>query len=435
MEITLPHNFQPRNYQLSILKALDSDIKRAVWIVHRRGGKDKTLWNMMIKKAHERIGIYYYLLPTYAQARKIIWDGIDRDGFKFLDHIPDVLVKSKNIADMKIDLKCGSIIQLVGTDNYNSIVGTNPVGCVFSEFALQDPMAWGLIRPILAENDGWAVFNYTPRGKNHGWDLYNIAKQNNWFHEVLTVNDTKREDGTPVITPEMIEEERRTGMDEDLIQQEYFCSFSGAISGSYYGKQMKDLEAQGRMLKGLYEPTCRVQTWWDLGMDDSMSILFTQVIGREIRFIDYFESSGEGLAYYAKILADKPYVYECHNFPHDASVRELGTGKSREEVAKSLGIRPLKVVPRVEKKEDGIQAVRSILPRVWIDIEKCKRLIDALLNYSHEYDEKNKCWKPTPKHSWASHGNDSVQTFALGYKDVMIEQFSENESYSKYDLI
>src|SRR3990167_2019975 len=169
LEITLPYMFTPRDYQLPVLKALDSGYKRAVAVWHRRSGKDKVFLNYLIKSMYKRVGAYYYFFPTYRQGRKVIWQGMDRSGMRFIDHIPKALRKRTHDQDMIIETKNGSLLQVIGTDNIDAVVGSNPVGCVFSEWSLQDPSAWDFIRPILAENGGWAVFNYTPRGKNHGW--------------------------------------------------------------------------------------------------------------------------------------------------------------------------------------------------------------------------------------------------------------------------
>lgn len=414
------------------MKAIDNGAKRAVAVWHRRAGKDKVLINICAKKMMERVGSYYYFFPTYKQGKKILWNGVDRDGFKFTNHFPKELIKRIDNTEMLVEYVNGSIFQVIGTDNIDSIVGTNPVGCVFSEYSLQDPSAWDFMRPVLLENNGWAIFNYTPRGKNHGHRILETAKQNGWFWQVLTVKETYREDGSPIISMEMLDQERKEGMDEDLIQQEYFCSFNAAIQGSYYGKIMQDLEDHGRFQKGLYEPTLPVQTYWDLGMDDSMSITFIQEVGKEIRVIDYLEDSGEGLEYYAKTLREKPYTYDGFYYPHDAEVRELGTGKSRREVAENLGMRPLHVVQRPTQKEDGIQAVRSILPRMWFDSEKCLRLIDALKSYGKEFDEKNKVFKNHPKHDWSSHAADSVQTFALGHRKKVSNISTPKPRYDKF---
>jgi len=220
-EITIPFKFRPREYQLPLLKALDKGIKRAIIVWNRRSGKDKVCFNYMVKKACERVGTYFYFLPEYTQARKVIWDNIDNDGFKMLDHIPPELIKKTNDTTLKVELVNGSIIQLLGADTFSkSGVGTNPIGVVMSEYSVNDPEVWNFIRPILAVNGGWIIFNFTPRGQNHAFKLLEIAKDNpEWFTEVLTVNETK------VLSPEDIERERREGMSEAMIDQEYFCKF------------------------------------------------------------------------------------------------------------------------------------------------------------------------------------------------------------------
>jgi hypothetical protein len=227
--ITIPFNFTPRKYQAGLYNSIGSGYKRAVAVWHRRAGKDKTLLNLLVKEAHKRVGVYYYFFPTYNQGRKVLWDGIDRNGFRYMDHIPEALRENTNQAEMKIRLKCGSMIQIVGTDNIDAIMGTNPVGCVFSEYSLQSPAAWDLIRPILAENGGWAVFNYTPRGRNHGFELYEMARNNkDWYCEILTIEDTG---AVPVST---IQEEREAGMSEEMIEQEFYCSFNASLAKCFF---------------------------------------------------------------------------------------------------------------------------------------------------------------------------------------------------------
>jgi hypothetical protein len=373
----------------------------------------------MAKKMLEEVGSYYYLFPTYSQGRKILWEGIDRDGFRFLDHIPKELRANTNNQEMKIELLNGSIFRVVGTDNVDSIVGTNPIGCVFSEYSLQDPRAWDFIRPILAENGGWAVFNYTPRGANHGKQLFEMAEASEqWFTQKLTVDDTH------AIAQDILDNERsemimKTGNDA-LFMQEYYVSFDAPVEGSYYGQQLLQAEADGRITSIPYEPTVPVTTYWDLGMDDSMTIWFVQVVGRELRVIDYYENSGQGLPFYAMVLKDKGYFYGDVWMPHDAQVRELGTGKSRKEVAESLGLKPLNVTKRPDAKEDGIEAVRNILPRCWFDARRCEQGLNALRSYQKVFDDKNNVYRPTPLHNWASHGADAFQTFALSHRDPTV---------------
>lgn len=218
--IQLPFKFKPRDYQLPLLKAMDSGIKRAVIVWNRRAGKDKVCFNYMVKRAFERVGTYYYFLPEYSQAKKVIWNNIDNSGFPMLDHIPPEVIKAKNNTELKVELINGSIIQLIGADTFKeSGVGANPVGVVFSEYSITSPEAWKFVSPILAVNGGWAIFNYTPRGKNHAWELLQKARDNEkWFWEVLTIDDTK------VLSPEAFQEEKK-GNPEAFIQQEYYCSF------------------------------------------------------------------------------------------------------------------------------------------------------------------------------------------------------------------
>lgn len=414
MDITIPHNFKPRDYQLPLLQALDGKYKRAVCVWHRRAGKDKTLINIIAKKMFERVGAYYYFLPTYSQGKKIIWEGLDKNGFKFLDHIPEEVRKSTNNTEMMIETVNGSIFRVIGSDRIDSIVGTNPIGCVFSEYALQDPRAWDYIRPILAENGGWAVFNFTPRGDNHGKDLFDLAKSDPdfWFAQKLTVEDTHTIP-EKTLGREKREMFERTGNDA-LFMQEYYCSFDAPIEGAYYAVQMMNVQKEGRIQKLPYETNLKVHTAWDLGVGDSTAIWFFQSVGREIRLIDYYETSGEGLAHYAKVLQEKGYVYGDHIAPHDIEVRELGTGKSRLEVARDLGIR-FKIAPKMSL-DDGIQATRDILSRCYFDEEKCKQGINCLRSYHKAYDEKNGVYKSYPVHDWTSHGADAFRYLAVGFR-------------------
>lgn len=413
---TVPYKFEPRDYQVPLLHAMDIGFKRACVVWHRRSGKDKTLFaGLVVRKAFERRGTYFYFFPTFKQGRRILWDGMDRDGFPFLGHIPPRTIVAKNATDMRLQLINGSIIQVVGTDNIDSIVGTNPIGCVYSEFSLQDPRGWDFIRPILRENGGWAVFNFTPRGKNHAFLHWERAKRNpEWYTQLLTVDDTK------VLTLEDIEKERAEGMHEDLVQQEYYCSFEGSQEGAYFSSQLRKMNEEERITQVPFEPSVAVDTWWDLGMDDATAIVFTQNCGRELHIIDYFEDSGEGLPYYASILAEKAqengYHYGIHTLPHDAQVRELGTGRSRLITAMGLlGRDKVRCSPKPKTKADAIEGARSMLGISWVDVEKCAHFIDCLHSYRKEYDEKRKVFKNEPVHDWASHAADALQTCGMAH--------------------
>ena len=419
-DLILPHNFRPRNYQLPVLRALQDGIKRVIAVWHRRAGKEKTFINYSAHAAFQRVGTYYYVFPTYSQARKVLWDGIDKSGFPFMAHFPKEIVNRKNNSEMRLEFVNGSAFQLIGSDNIDSIVGTNPVGVVFSEFALQDPRAWDYLRPILRENDGWAAFDFTPRGKNHGYELYQMAKDNpEWFVSLLTVDDTG------ALTPEDIQAERDAGMSEELIQQEFYVSFEGVQFGAYFGKALKEAEDEGRVTEVRYEPGIGVETWWDLGIGDNTAIWFTQTIGREVRCIDYYENSGEGLPHYAKHLQQLPYVYSKHNAPFDIEVRELGSGRSRKETALSMGLK-FDTVPKLSF-EDGVEAARSFLARCWFDKERCARGLNCLASYHKEWDDKRMDWKSQPVHDWASHGADAFRYLAVGHKQAKAERAEKVE--------
>ena len=313
----------------------------------------------MLMRAIQKVGIYYYFFPHFSQGRKILWDGIDKAGFKFLDHIPkDLVAGDPNSTEMKVRLKNGSIVQVIGTNNYDSVVGTNPIGCVFTEYALQDPTAWQLIRPILTENEGWAVFVSTPRGNNHFKDIYDMAQTNpEWFCQKLGVKDTG------VLSEEDIQRERDAGMSEDFIEQEFNCSFTLGIEGSYYAKYLQEARDDGRVGNVPWDKQRQVCTAWDLGYGDSCAIIFYQIVGQEIHIIDYHEGSGEGLPYYAGILKDKPYIYGEHFAPHDIDSHAFSSGLSAREVGAGLGIRFITLPTLKLRLEDGIEAVRGLFPR------------------------------------------------------------------------
>ena len=420
MEITVPHHFEPRDYQVPILKAFDNGYKRILQLWHRRSGKDKVDINIVAKEMAKNVGIYYYLYPTYTQGRKALWDGMGKDGFKYLDHFPKELVDGKpNDTEMKLKYKNGSLFQVIGTDDVDRIVGTNPRGTVFSEYSLQNPKGWNYLRPILAENKGWAIFNYTPRGKNHGFDLYEMAKTNpKWFVQKLTVDDTHS------LTAEDIDEERKSGMTEDLIQQEYYCSFTASIQGAYYWKEYDEAEKKGRFTNVDYDPSVPVYTVWDLGISDSMAIGFYQVVGTEVHKIDYYEKSNEGFPHFVKILQDRKYVYGKHFAPPDIKARELSTGKTRQETAESLGIK-FEVVPNIGV-QNGIDAGRALFSRLWVDKEKCREWLNLIPQYTKEYDEDKKIFKDSPLHDWTSHGADEYR-----YASIVINKMTETSGKAK----
>ena len=260
MNITIPYKYKPRWYQEPFFDCLANGYKRAVAVWHRRAGKDKNFINMVTKEALKRKGAYYYLFPQHNQARKAIWKGMDRDGFPFMSHVPTEIIVRKSEQEMSIELINGSIIQLIGTDKIDTLMSTNPVGIVFSEYSLQNPDAWTFMRPILRENNGWAIFNFTPRGHNHGYDLYRMAKSNNrWFCELYTAcehpifNPGGEIPHTDILTAKDIDEEVEDGMSHEKVKQEFFCDFD--VSAGNILIPIQSIEsAYGRVISFHHQP-------------------------------------------------------------------------------------------------------------------------------------------------------------------------------------
>ena len=405
MELTLP--FEARHYQEPFLNHMLGGGLRAVLVWHRRAGKDLSAWTWTILAALQRVGTYHYMLPTYGQGRKIIWNGIDGHGRRFRDYLPGDLITNTHDTDMRIHLSNGSVIQVVGSDSVDSLVGTNPVGVVLSEYAIQNPRGWEYYTPILRENKGWAVFAYTPRGDNHGHKLYQSAlKLNNWFVSKLSILDTG------ILADSDLDEDRAIGIPEEVIQQEYYCSFSMTNAGAYFGKAMDRAEREGRIGNWTYDPRLPVHTAWDFGVNDSTAIWFLQLQGNEPWFIDYFEMNSEGLPYYAKELKRRDWLYGGHLAPHDVNVREFGSGVTRLETAAGLGI-SFEPVTRLSK-DSQIHAVHLLLPRARFNIHNCSSGIDALRAYERKWDSVNKVFLNKPDHNWASHCADALMTCAVG---------------------
>lgn len=455
VDLQLPLHYTARTYQYPFWSAMSAGCKRAALVWHRRAGKDKTAINWMIWSMLKRPGLYNYFFPTYKLGKRAIWDAIGADGRPFLSHFPTNLIVGKNETEMKITLavpgtthtkgcpdptRCTgahSIFQIIGADECDQTVpGTNPVGCVFSEYSLMDPKAWDYTRPILRENGGWAVFVYTPRGKNHGFKLWrNARKAGDWYTDMRTVRDTIRdgegEDGLPIVDDGGIQAERLAGMAEELIEQEFFCSFEGALVGAYYADAIKRAYEEQRIGSFEWNPMYAVDTAWDFGRDDATAIWLTQTINGRLHFIDYIEASSHGLDWYLALLKKKPYKYNRHYVPHDAKVHEYSTNKTRVQYAREQGFN-FEVVPKLSI-EEGINAGRMVFPLSRFDdteiesqiesenqgksvlYEGCARGMSALASYQREFDEDNATWRNQPKHDWASHGADAYRTRAIAF--------------------
>lgn len=421
LEITLPNQWQARPYQIPLWRFLREGGKRAVAVWHRRAGKDDIGLHWTCVALHKRVATYWHMLPEASQARKAIWEAINpHTGIRRINEaFPLELREVTRENEMLIRFKCGSTWQVVGSDNYDSLMGAPPVGIVFSEYAISKPAAWDFLRPILRENNGWALFIYTARGQNHGADLYNMALANpDWFCERLTVADT----GNVALA----DAERKDGMSESMIQQEYYCSFDAAVVGSYYGELLGAAEIEKRIGFMPYDAATLVTTAWDLGYGDDTSIWFAQLIGKEVRLIDYYENRGVGLDHYSKILNEKPYSYTRHLLPHDGSKGELIAGTTIIESAQKLLGKNVEVLPRISV-EDGINAARVLLPRCTFDATRCAAGLKALRLYRRAYDENRKVFSDKPLHDWTSHAADAFRYLAMGLKEPPTERKPREE--------
>lgn len=357
------------------------------------------------------------MLPEAAQAKKAIWEAVNpHTGKRRIDEaFPVELRETVRNDEMFIRFKNGSSWQVVGSDNYNSLVGSPPIGVVFSEWSLAKPDAWTYMRPILAENDGWAIFIWTPRGRNHAVRAFEAREQDpTWF----TLRSTARQTG--VFTEEQLVKERadlisEAGSEEEgdaKFRQEYLVDFDAAVPGSYYGPQIGKAREEGRVGSFPYDPALPVKTAWDIGVDDYTAVWFFQENGKQVRAIDYFETSGEGPESVKAFMQTKPYKYAFHYLPHDVMVREWGAGaKTRYQTLLELGIRPVRVGAAMDPAE-RINASRRLLPIVSFDAVACAVGLDRMRNYRKRWNASLMAYTG-PLHDENSHGADAFGEFAV----------------------
>lgn len=430
--VEIPHNFKQRDYQIPFwLRVQDEPIKRAVTVWHRRSGKDKTMLNAVLMQMLRRVGVYYYVFPEFNQGRKALWDNIDSQGFKTMNHIPLEIRKRTDQQQMLIEIANGSILQVIGASDIDRIVGTNPVGIIFSEYSLMSPAVIGYLLPIVNENNGFMWFNFTPRGDNHARTLWEQAQRNDdWFSQMVTVEDSK------VFNQAELDEIKQEYValygDEKLYNQEMLCSFDEAVQGSYYGDLLKQAELGGRIGASVpYRPEMPVNTYWDLGIGDATAIWFAQFDGSKVNLIDYMEANNKGLDHYVKALQNKAYIYGDHYAPHDIKIREYGSGLSRIETARGLGIN-FKITPKLSI-EDGINAARILLARSYFDNNEQVRLgLSCLKNYHRKYNEVTRVYDNKPLHDWSSNGADAFRYLAVAAKKQSAEGGVPTDDIPKY---
>ena len=380
----------------------------AVVVAHRRCGKTVACINDLIYRAlteEKENARYAYIAPYYAQAKSIAWD--------YLQRFAQPVMAKSNQSELWVELLNGARIKLFGADNPDSLRGLYLDGVVLDEYADMRPRMWGeIIRPLLADRLGWAVFIGTPKGHNAFYDVYNNATQNsNWFVKTLRASQTN-------LLPDSELKDAFQSMTEDQYLQEFECSFEAAIIGAYYGKEMRVITDGGRITKVDYDPLFPVHTAWDLGYSDDTAIWWYQVVHGEIRILEYHSSNGQPVAYYTGLIQSKDYIYGTHWLPHDARAKTLASGGKSiiEQISNKIPLESLKIVPNLSL-QDGIQASRLALMRAWFDADKCQDGLECLRQYQREYDEDKKMFRDKPRHDWTSHGADAFRMLSIAWSE------------------
>jgi phage terminase large subunit len=362
-----------------------------------------------VQQMVRRVGQYWHIFPHYSQARRSAWEGIRKDGVKFMDAFPASLIKRKLDQEMKIELVNGSIWQLVGSDKVDTLIGAGVAGIVFSEYAVCKPSAWHYLSPILKESGGWVVFNSTPRGHNHFHELYKTAEERSWFTQTLKHTDTK------VLSPTVMEDEIADGMPPETARQEYDCDWEAAPSGAIWA----DLLMQTKVEE--FEPEAgEIFTSWDLGHADATAIWFWMVRhGGGLDVLDYYENTRKPLSHYFDEVDRRPYSYRYHFLPHDARANTLQSSLSiMEQCVEHFTSAMVDITPNLSVA-DGIQAARWVLQRPIRFHKNAKNGLHVLQSYRYDYNEERKVYSNKPFHDWASHGSDAFRYLSVKARTMM----------------
>lgn len=398
-------------------------------VCHRRAGKTVSVINDQIKRAitlKRPDGRFGYIAPYRGQAKEVAWAYLKRFSQPLWGADPSE-------SDLRVTLLNGATLRLYGGDNPDAIRGGYFDDVVLDEFGDQRPSLWrDVVRPMLADRNGSATLIGTPKGKNEFWEVSRAAQLDpeNWYHMILPASISK-------ILPQSELDAMLLAMGTDRYMQELECSFEAAIHGAFYGEELRIAAEENRIRPIQVERAVRVHTAWDLGLRDSTAIWFIQCVGTERRLIDYCESSGVGLDYYVQQLEDRKrstknpsgYLYGTHYFPHDITVRELTSGRSRRETLEEMGVE-VTVVPQ-HNVLDGINATRRMLDHAFIDDERAFRGLECLRNYRREFNERLKDWSQNPLHDWSSHGADAIRQFAVGHDEPMPERQEDRHRRSR----
>jgi phage terminase large subunit len=404
-----------------MFKAMVDD-KNICAVIHRRAGKDIFSLQAWLLRGLRRVGTHVYLFPLHKQARSVIWQGLDFDGKPFMHAIPDALVSKKNEARMEIDLFNGSKLVLAGSNNYDGLMGTNPVTIIYSEFSLHNPLARQYLNPIIVQNKGKEILQYTPRGMNHGFEVYDQVKDLPDYHvEHLSVEQTFKHDGvTPIISQEDIKRAKDLGMSDELIRQEFYVDFEVGNVGAYFTREMGDMDREGRITIIKPDPRLKLHSIWDLGGTDATAGLLFQITGKYIHVLYLLHDTGKGLKYYLeeaeRVRQSMGLEWGYHFGPHDIDQKHQGWEhtESRLMQARKHGWH-FQMVPKVAF-EDGLESVRYMFPRLRIHKVNCSLAIRALREYQRSYDEVKARFDPRPLDNWAVHIADAFRYLGVQYK-------------------
>lgn len=402
MEIIIP--YKPRDWQGKVHRLRK---RWNVLVCHRRAGKTNLALSELLKCAiTTKESRWAYIAPTYKQAKTIAWDILKH----YSRVIPGVTF---NESELRADFPNGARITLYGADNPDSLRGIALWGVVFDEYSQQPSNIFSeIIRPALSDHQGWAIWIGTPKGQNSFWELYEYAKsQEDWFTLILKASESG------IISADELEDAKRT-MTSDEYEQEYECSFTAAIKGAIYAAELSELHTSGRIKKSIWDKTLPVYTFWDIGISDYTSIVFTQFSGSEVRIIDFLQDSGKALDFYSTELKKKPYTYEKHYFPHDIQARSLVTGASLLETAEKLFEKNKCAITERLGVLDGINAVRINFYKFFFDEDNTRELRNCLSNYRNEWDDKKGMYKDSPLHDWSSHAADAFRYMAINYQKL-----------------
>lgn len=446
--VTIP--YAPREWA----KGLHNSLKRfAALVLHRRAGKttavmnhhlraalddgweatrlkslQPTLTDANIKELVRPAGGRHYghILPLHTQAKSVAWDKLKY----YAAPVPGAKV---NESELLIRLPNGNKVQLFGSDNPDSFRGMAFSGLSFDEYSQMAAQVFSeVLSKALADHLGYALFLGTIKGKDHLYATYQAAKDSeDWFslwQDIDKSLSTERGITIQVLDAAMQDDRKLVGqglMTEDEFQQEWYLSTDAAIQGSFYLKEMSAAQKDGRITNVPYDPALPVDTDWDLGMVDAMAVVYSQTLrSGEVRLIDYHEAEGEALPYHIRQLRDRPYTYGHHYPPHDAMIKELGSGKSRVEVARDLGLR-FEWPDKNPGVQPGIEAARLLLPKCWFDVKKAERLIECMRNYRKTFNSRLGEFTGVPVHNWASHGADAFRGLAVRHQIPQIEHQQE----------